>query len=653
WPEWKDKDGEFSMELFRSFSSMNNGKGMPKHKEVKEMPGWPEWKDKDGEFIMELFRSFSSINHGKGVPKHEQVKEVLSWPEWKDRDGVFSIKLFRAFSSMNSCKGMPKHEEVKEVLDWPEWNDKDGKFNIELLRAFSSMNCNRGMLKHEEVKEVLDWPEWKDKNGRFNIELFRSFSSINNGHGILKHDDVKEVLDWPEWKEMDGEFNMELFHAFSSMNHGKSVPSHERLKKMMVWTSCGGALNHRLLQTMTRLWTAEGLPDIEALQHQETQLKQWLLTELTEDKSDSDSKEDDEYNSDSENEENDNSNRQIKTVALYLSTLKPDWLLNWAILKQFHQFHENTKAFLMLESLIRLLSSYGGKGVERFLHASGQDRDFLWHHSTKAVPLHVLNKAMVLFSANEYRSRFVYFAKRLKSLPDKSLWEQYSAQLQLLSGVLKHDYMKRLYWEILKNLTKDDQLRFLDASRARAVFDLFPSLGALHKLSKEHSSQWLKRLLEACLRLKNHDITKEGIQLIFEALLETHSLLPWDQDIPNHFLSGMRTTGNNTVEVPVSGLIPSGEQLALSYIAVLMRNLNEMSFTVKGQWLEVEVPDDGVQIYRYPVPQLKIQDETMAISNWSEEQFRIFLKITGVSEHYYLTADQWQKHLNPDDPVYI
>ncbi|WP_257276257.1 hypothetical protein, partial [Endozoicomonas sp. SESOKO4] len=112
-------------------------------------------------------------------------------------------------------------------------------------------------------------------------------------------------------------------------------------------------------------------------------------------------------------------------------------------------------------------------------------------------------------------------------------------------------------------------------------------------------------------------------------------------------------TANNTVEIPVSGLIPSGEQLALNYIVVLMQNLNEISFTVKGQWLEVETLDDSAQIYRFPMPQLKIQDEKMEISNWPEEQFRIFLKITGVPEHYYLTADHWQKRLRLDYPVYI
>ncbi|WP_422135003.1 hypothetical protein [Endozoicomonas sp. ALD040] len=670
WPEWKDKDGEFSMELFRSFSSMNNKKSLPNHEEVKAVLDWPEWKDKDGEFSMELFRSFSSMNNGKGVFKQEEAKEMLCWPEWKDKDGEFSIELFRSFSSMNRSKGMLKQKEVKEVLGWPEWKDKDGEFNMELFRPFSSMNKGKGMLQHEQVKEVLGWPEWKDKDGEFSMELFRSFSSMNSGKGMLKQKEVKEVLGWPEWKDKDGEFNTKLFRAFSSMNHCKGMlkqkevkevlgwsewqhkgvelniklfrlfssmnhsqglPKHEPVKKVLDWIDCRGAPNHRLLQIMSRLWVSAGLPAIKLLQHRETQLKQLLLKELTGEHSNRDNEGEDKYN------------RQIKTVALYLYTPKPDWSLTWTVLKQFCQLHKEAKTLLMLKSLIGLLSSSGGKSVERYLQANQLDRHFLWRHSMKAVPLRVLNRAMFLCSSDEDRERFVYFAKRLKSLPDKRLWEQYSALLRALSGVLKLEYMQGLYLEILQPLTKDDQLRFLDASHAQAVFDLFPSLSALQKFSKEHSSHWLNKLLEACLQLKTHDITKAGIQILFEALLKTHSLLPWDNDIPDHFLSGMRTNDNNHVEIPVSGLIQTGEQLALSYIAVLMQNLNEMSFSVKGQWLEVEVPSGRVQNYRFPMPQLEIQDEKMAISNWSEEQFKTVLKITGISEHYYLTADQWQK----------
>ena len=53
WPVWK-VDGQFSRELFRAVSSMNNGKGLPDEAKVKAMLDWPVWKV-DGQFSMELF----------------------------------------------------------------------------------------------------------------------------------------------------------------------------------------------------------------------------------------------------------------------------------------------------------------------------------------------------------------------------------------------------------------------------------------------------------------------------------------------------------------------------------------------------------------------------------------------------------------------
>ena len=41
---------------------MNNGKGLPEQAEVKAVLAWPEWKDENGQFSMERFRAFSSMN---------------------------------------------------------------------------------------------------------------------------------------------------------------------------------------------------------------------------------------------------------------------------------------------------------------------------------------------------------------------------------------------------------------------------------------------------------------------------------------------------------------------------------------------------------------------------------------------------------------
>ena len=263
WPEWKDENGQFSMERFRAFSSMNHGKGLPGQTEVKEVLSWPEWKDENGQFSMERFRAFSSMNHGKGLPEQTEVKAVLAWPEWKDENGQFSMERFRAFSSMNNGKGLPKQAEVKAVLAWPEWKDENGQFSMQRFRAFSSMNSSRGLPGQAEVKAVLAWPEWKDEDGQFSMERFRVFSSMNNGKGLPKQSEVKAVLTWPEWKDENGQFSMERLRAFSSMNSSRGSPKQAEMKAVLAWPEWkdeNGRFSIQRFRAFSSMNCSKGLP---------------------------------------------------------------------------------------------------------------------------------------------------------------------------------------------------------------------------------------------------------------------------------------------------------------------------------------------------------------------------------------------------------
>ena len=72
WQVWK-VNGQFNMELLRAFSSMYNGKGLPKQADVEAILGWQVWKV-NGQFSIERFRAFSSMLHSKGLPKQADVE---------------------------------------------------------------------------------------------------------------------------------------------------------------------------------------------------------------------------------------------------------------------------------------------------------------------------------------------------------------------------------------------------------------------------------------------------------------------------------------------------------------------------------------------------------------------------------------------------
>ena len=635
WPEWKDENGQFSMERFRAFSSMNNGKGLPKQAEVRAVLSWPEWKDEDGQFSIQRLRAFSSMNHGKGLPEQAKVKAVLSWPEWKDENGQFSMERFRAFSSMNRCKGLPEQAEVKVVLAWPEWKDENGQFSIQRFRAFSSMNNGKGLPKQAEVKAVLAWPEWKDEDGQFSMERLRAFSSMNNGKGLPEQAKVKAVLSWPEWKDENGQFSMERFRAFSSMNSSRGLSGQAEVKAVLAWLNCGGTLNDSLQRLMVRLYASEGVPDTKKLKQYEQKLSELFFANAV---------------TGPESDDEDEQHYLIKSAALFLSTRKPRYFLSFENVERFYQQVTTGDAGYKLKQLITLLHSYGREGVIRYLALNNSDRNALLNTCTSRIPLPLAMKVIRDFSPPE-RNQYLFFSRNLKAPPDKGQWGDIRLQLDRLASVLKTSYARRLYLEVIWSLAPSDRDLFLDETRAASVTALFPSLNALKNLANRHSRQWLKELLEACLQYGQGASSRESIKRLFTALLETQLPMPGHGDIPDYFLSGYTTLEDSAVFIPVTPPVQTTEELALHFVAAVMGVLSNMFYHYEANRLKVE--QYSGEIHSFPVPELKIHDNGIEISNWSTRVFQRFLAVTEFPEHYYLSKDAWQKHCNPDPPGYF
>ena len=264
WPAWQ-VDGEFSCDLFRSFSGMLCSRGLPKEPDVDVVRSWPVWQ-LNGQFNHELFRSFSGMFARRGLPKEPDVNALLSWPVWQ-LNGQFNHELFRSFSCMYTGQGLPKEQDVQAILAWPVWQ-LDGQFNYELFRSFSSMFHGRRLPKEQDVQAVLAWPVWQ-VDGQFNYELFRSFSSMFNGRRLPKEQDVQAVLAWPVW-QLDGQFNYGLFRSFTSMFNGKELPKEPDVNAILSWPvwKVGGQFNSELFRSFTSMFNGKRLPkevDVKAI----------------------------------------------------------------------------------------------------------------------------------------------------------------------------------------------------------------------------------------------------------------------------------------------------------------------------------------------------------------------------------------------------
>ena len=135
----------------------------------------------------------------------------------------------------------------------------------------------------------------------------------------------------------------------------------------------------------------------------------------------------------------------IKQVALFLSTRKPQYFLSFENIEHFYQ-HVTGDANGRLEKLLRLLTSYGGAGVIRYLALKSDDRKVLLSTCSSRISLPLAMKVINGFSPQE-RKEYLFFNKNLKAPPDKVQWNNIRLQLESLASLLKTPYAQRLYLE--------------------------------------------------------------------------------------------------------------------------------------------------------------------------------------------------------------
>ena len=260
------------------------------------------------------------------------------------------------------------------------------------------------------MREVLGWPEWQGEDGQFSMERFRAFSSMNNGKGLPKQAQVREVLGWPEWQGEDGQFSMERFRAFSSMNHGKGLPEQAQVREVLGWLTRDGQHNKSLLKLMIRLYVSEGVPCTKKLKQSEQKLSERFFANAV-------------FELESDDEEEQEQSFLIKHVALFLSTRKPQYRLNFGDVEHFYQ-QVSGGAVYRLETLLKLLASYGGAGITRYLALNSSDRMFLLSTCTSYIPLPLAIKAISDFSPPQ-RKQYLFFSKNLTPAPREGAMEWY------------------------------------------------------------------------------------------------------------------------------------------------------------------------------------------------------------------------------------
>ena len=108
---------------------------------------------------------------------------------------------------------------------------------------------------------------------------------------------------------------------------------------------------------------------------------------------------------------------------------------------------------------------------------------------------------------------------------------------------------------------------------------------------------------------------------------------------------------DSAIFIPVTAPIQTPEELALHFIASVMRVLSDTFYDYEANRLKVE--QYGGEWHTFPVPELEIHDDGIKISNWPAAVFHRFLAVTEFPEYYYFSEEAWQQHCNPEAPGYF
>ena len=109
--------------------------------------------------------------------------------------------------------------------------------------------------------------------------------------------------------------------------------------------------------------------------------------------------------------------------------------------------------------------------------------------------------------------------------------------------------------------------------------------------------------------------------------------------------------GDSAILIPVISPVQTPEELALHFMAAVMGVLSDMFYDYEANTLKIE--QYGGEIHTFPAPELKIHDDGLEISNWTDEVFNHFLAVTEFPEHYYFSEEAWQQHCTPEVPGYL
>ena len=483
----------------------------------------------------------------------------------------------------------------------------------------------RGLPNKRAVDDYLQLEAWwqgKDKARTLDRELLRTFSSIFSSRGLPDKKAVEDYLLWEVWQQGEGDgrtLNRKLLRAFSSMFNGKGLPDKFRTDEIMQWLSRKEQWSRSAITVMARLYSGAyashgslGLPEIGALRQAEQKLMALVPTE--------------------KHDEDDELLPLIKIVALYLVNEGGTRQLSWTDCEAFLQEYGGCLAKKdVFRHLMLTLHYHGGRGVKEVMALISEkpeaSKRFVLHALGRGYALAAVQYALEMIEPSEWRE-YLFFTKELRPVLDRQQWQTIKGYLKALALVWSNQEYQRRFLTLIWPFSSPDRERFVQPEALRGLITLLPSVQVMRQFSKSLTTAELITLFDTCLAYRAGQPDKQGLPILFKALLLAQlplfdrgaippGLLAQTYDQPEGVVIGVNPT------IGIKGSVT----LFVQVMAVILAELWDCEYTINGPTLTLWPHGSTVPI-TLPTPDLAWHPDGVQIRHWTSADLHRFYQAT-------------------------
>ncbi|RJY14948.1 hypothetical protein D5R81_10530 [Parashewanella spongiae] len=261
------ENGRLSLPLFKSLSSIFNGRGLPDESEMVrfiKLLKLPQLQE-GGRLSLPRLKSLSSIFNTRGLPDEAmmtQFIELLEMPQLQ-KDGCLSLQLLKSLSSIFSSRGMPNKATMMrfiELLKLPQLQE-GGTLSLPLLKSLLSIFHSRGLPEDTTIMrfvELLKLPQLQE-GGMLNLPLYRLLLVK-----VMSRPDKADgwfcLLEHPELQKNG---RIHLISLACVLSIFPLPPKQEEITHLLSLLSIDGKPDDQLLQLCIQEWKKSSLKAVE------------------------------------------------------------------------------------------------------------------------------------------------------------------------------------------------------------------------------------------------------------------------------------------------------------------------------------------------------------------------------------------------------